>query len=105
MLGAMHGLGILYANQGKLGEAEKMYQRALKGYEKVLDLGIATSYVPVLITFYKQKTAYDIQGDIDRARAMYSRALVGYQRVFEHDHPSCQDLRDRLATLETSVTD
>ena len=31
-----HNLGDLYTNQGKLAETEKMYQRALKGYEKAL---------------------------------------------------------------------
>ena len=30
----MHGLGMLFADQGKLAEAEKMYQRALEGKEK-----------------------------------------------------------------------
>ncbi|KFY30536.1 hypothetical protein V494_08120, partial [Pseudogymnoascus sp. VKM F-4513 (FW-928)] len=29
-----HSLGLLYASQGKLVEAEQMYQRALEGYEK-----------------------------------------------------------------------
>ena len=33
-LAARHSLGNLYADQDKLGEAEKMYQRALDGYEK-----------------------------------------------------------------------
>lgn len=33
LLGAIHGLGMLYTDQGKLGEAEKIYQRALEGYE------------------------------------------------------------------------
>ena len=32
---AFHNLGLLYADQGKLGEAEEMYQRALDGKEKV----------------------------------------------------------------------
>ena len=31
---AFHSLGYLYADQGKLAEAEKMYRRALSGYEK-----------------------------------------------------------------------
>src|SRR3569833_1721506 len=31
-----HMLGILYANQGQLAEAESMYQRALEGYEKAI---------------------------------------------------------------------
>jgi hypothetical protein len=32
-LSIVNNLGILYQNQGKLGEAEQMYKRALKGYE------------------------------------------------------------------------
>ncbi|RYO00078.1 hypothetical protein AA0121_g13436 [Alternaria tenuissima] len=31
---AIHNLGLLYADQGKLDKAEEMYQRALEGYEK-----------------------------------------------------------------------
>lgn len=34
-LGAVINLGNLYANQGKLVEAQQMYKRALQGYEKV----------------------------------------------------------------------
>jgi tetratricopeptide (TPR) repeat protein len=33
-LSTINNLGNLYADQGKLGEAEKMYRRALDGYEK-----------------------------------------------------------------------
>lgn len=36
MLYAIHQLGLLYADQGRLTKADKMYQRALKGYEKAL---------------------------------------------------------------------
>jgi hypothetical protein len=36
VLNTVGNLGILYKNQGKLGEAEKMYERALQGYEKAL---------------------------------------------------------------------
>jgi hypothetical protein len=35
-LDTVNNLGILYWNQGKLKEAEEMYQRALKGYEEAL---------------------------------------------------------------------
>ena len=35
-LDAVHLLGLLYSDQGKLAEAEKMYQRALDGKEKAL---------------------------------------------------------------------
>lgn len=40
VLDAVHMLGVLYADQGRLGEAEKMYQRALRGYEEAL--GVST---------------------------------------------------------------
>jgi Tfp pilus assembly protein PilF len=33
---AIHMLSYLYVDQGKLDEAEKMYQRALQGREKAL---------------------------------------------------------------------
>src|ERR1700741_2582461 len=33
-LDTVNNLGNLYANQGKMDEAERMYQRALQGYEK-----------------------------------------------------------------------
>ena len=35
-LGTVNNLGNLYKEQGKRDEAEKMYQRALEGYEKAL---------------------------------------------------------------------
>src|SRR5437773_7526126 len=35
-LHGLHSLGRLYGNQGKLAEAEAMYQRALAGKEKAL---------------------------------------------------------------------
>ena len=36
-LGTVNNLGLLYADQGKMAEAEEMYMRALKGYEKIYD--------------------------------------------------------------------
>ncbi|KAF2181783.1 hypothetical protein K469DRAFT_541438, partial [Zopfia rhizophila CBS 207.26] len=36
ILHAIHLLSLLYADQGKLGDAEKMYERALRGYEEAL---------------------------------------------------------------------
>jgi tetratricopeptide (TPR) repeat protein len=35
---ALHSMGNLYKSQGKLDEAEKMYQRALRGKEKAWGL-------------------------------------------------------------------
>jgi Tfp pilus assembly protein PilF len=36
-LNTVNNLGILYADQGKLDEAEKMYMRALQGKEEPFD--------------------------------------------------------------------
>lgn len=35
-LNAFNNLGVLYADPGRLDEAEKMYVRILQGYEKAL---------------------------------------------------------------------
>jgi tetratricopeptide (TPR) repeat protein len=43
--GAFNGLGNLYFNQGKLKEAEKMYQRALAGKEKALGPDIRPLFI------------------------------------------------------------
>jgi hypothetical protein len=71
-------LGLLYSSQIKLGEAEKMCQRALEGYEKALGSDIAASYIPALNTAYNLGLLFASQGDKGRASAMYSRALAGY---------------------------
>jgi Tfp pilus assembly protein PilF len=49
-LDTVNNLGNLHANQGKLGEAEQMYQRALRGKEKAL--GAVQKRCIELIKFY-----------------------------------------------------
>ena len=63
----MHGLGMLYADQGKLGEAEKMYQRALEGYEKAL----GPEHTSTLITVNNLGLLYADQGKLGEAEKMY----------------------------------
>ncbi|OCK72888.1 FabD/lysophospholipase-like protein, partial [Lepidopterella palustris CBS 459.81] len=73
MVYAIHGLGMLYANQGKLGEAEKMYQRALQGYEKAL----GAEHTSTLNTVNNLGNLYADQGKLGKAEKMYQRALQG----------------------------
>ena len=47
-LDTVNSLGSLYADQGKLAEAEKMYERALRGYEGALGVGDIGTYRPTL---------------------------------------------------------
>jgi hypothetical protein len=47
-LDIVNNLGNLYVNQNKLAEAEKMYIRALQGWEEVLELELMLSYLLAL---------------------------------------------------------
>ncbi|KXJ85413.1 Tetratricopeptide repeat-domain-containing protein, partial [Microdochium bolleyi] len=73
----VNNLGILYRNQGKLDEAEKMYLRALRGYEKAL----GPDHTSTLDTVNNLGNLYSHQGKLDEAEKMYLRALHGYERA------------------------
>lgn len=60
-------LGNLCADQGKLAEAEKMYQRALQGYEKALGL----EHTSTLAAVNNLGLFYADQGKLDEAEKMY----------------------------------
>ncbi|KAL4985113.1 hypothetical protein BDW68DRAFT_189921 [Aspergillus falconensis] len=71
--GALAGLGTLYYTQGKLKEAEEMYQQALAGYEKLL----SPDHISTLNT-----------GKLKEAEQMYQRALAGKEKALGPDHTS-----------------
>ena len=73
LTGAIHNLGMLYANQGKLNAAEEMYARALQGYEKAL----GRDHTSTLQTVGNLGILYRDQGKLDAAEEMYARALQG----------------------------
>ncbi|KAH9203501.1 P-loop containing nucleoside triphosphate hydrolase protein, partial [Leptodontidium sp. 2 PMI_412] len=85
-LDTVNNLGLLYADQGKLVEAEQMYQRALQGYEKAIGLDNITTYVPALNTISNLGLLFERQADLAKARTMFSKALRGYEQVFGPDH-------------------
>jgi tetratricopeptide (TPR) repeat protein len=72
---ALHSLGLLYADQGKLAEAEAMYERALEGKEKAL----GPDHTSTLLTVNNLGLLYADQGKLVEAEAMYERALQGYE--------------------------
>ncbi|TVY12481.1 Nephrocystin-3, partial [Lachnellula arida] len=72
---AFHNLGNLYADQGKLAEAEAMYNRALQGNEEAL----GPNHTSTLDTVHNLGTLYKDQGKLAEAEAMYERALQGYE--------------------------
>ncbi|CAN9399574.1 unnamed protein product [Alternaria alternata] len=68
---------ILYYNQGWLGEAEKMYERALRGKEGALGVGHSST----LNTVNNLGLLYKNQGRLWEAEKMYDRALRGYEEL------------------------
>ncbi|OXV09494.1 hypothetical protein Egran_02743, partial [Elaphomyces granulatus] len=84
---ALFSLGRLYADQGKLDEAEKMYQRALQGYEKAW----GSNHTLTLNTVNNLGLLYKSQGKLDEAEKMYQRALQGYENAWGPDHTSTLD--------------
>jgi Tfp pilus assembly protein PilF len=79
---AYHNLGLLYADQGKLVEAEQMYQRALQGYEKAW----GPEHTSTLGTVNNLGLLYADQGKLVEAKQMYQRALQGYEKAVGVDN-------------------
>jgi tetratricopeptide (TPR) repeat protein len=67
----LDSLGNLYLDQGKLGEAEKMFERALQGREKVL----GSEHTSTLDTVNNLGILYRNLGKLGEAEKMYERAL------------------------------
>ena len=64
-------MGLLYAGQGKLDKAEKIYRRALQGKEKAW----GPEHTSTLDTVNNLGNLYRNQGKLDEAEKMYQRAL------------------------------
>ena len=80
--GAFLWLGNLYSDQGKLKEAEVMYQRALAGYEQAL----GPDHMFTLDTVNSLGSLYKHQDKLKEAEMMYQRALAGYEQAFSPDY-------------------
>jgi tetratricopeptide (TPR) repeat protein len=92
---ALHSLGNLYADQGKLGEAEKMYQRALQGKEKAL----SAEHTSTLQTVNNLGILYRDQGKLGEAEKMYQRALQGREKALGAEHTLTLDTVHNLGLL------
>jgi tetratricopeptide (TPR) repeat protein len=93
---------MLYADQGKLAEAEVMYDRALQGYEDALSFELASSYSPALNTVFAYGDLFSQSDRKDMAKAMYNRALSGYTTVQGPSSKRCRQLEDRLQALQVA---
>ena len=79
-LDTVNNLGNLYSVQGKLDEAEKMYMRALQGYEEALGVELVKTCIPALKTMTNLGDLYS-ETRPDESQAMYAKALAGYTIV------------------------
>lgn len=76
---ALHNLGDLFVDQGRLDDAEAMYERALRGKEKAL----GPEHTSTLDTVYNLGILYMDQGRLDESEAMYERALQGKEKALK----------------------
>ena len=83
------------ADQGKLAEAEKMYQRALEGYEKAW----GPEHTSTLDTVNNLGNLYPDQGKMAEAEKMYERALEGYEKAWGPEHISTLDTVNKLGIV------
>ncbi|KAK2052402.1 TPR-like protein, partial [Colletotrichum caudatum] len=90
-----HYLGNLYKSQGRLKEAEAMYQRALEGKEKAW----GPDHTSTLDTVNNLGNLYKSQGRLKEAEAMYQRALEGKEKAWGPDHTSTLDTVNNLGLL------
>jgi len=86
--------GNFYRNQGRLREAEKMYNRALAGYEKAW----GPVHTSTLSTVNNLGLLYADQGRLTEAEMMYNRALAGYEKAWGPEHTSTLDTVNNLGT-------
>jgi tetratricopeptide (TPR) repeat protein len=92
---ALLQLGNLYFDQGKLKEAETMYQRALAGYEKAVD----PDHMPILDTINNLDVLYSNQRKLKETETIYQQALAGYKKAIDPDHISTLDTVNNLGIL------
>lgn len=95
---AFQQLGLLYKNQEKLEEAEKMLERALRGYEQVL----GPDHTSTLETVNNLSNLYINQGKLEEAEKKYERALRRMEKGVGPDHTSTLYTANKLGNLYVS---
>ena len=91
----LHHLGDLFLDQGWHSDAEAMYERALRGYEKAW----GPEHTSTLNTVNNLGILYKNQGRLSDAEAMYERALRGKEKAWGLEHTSTLDTVNNLGNL------
>jgi tetratricopeptide (TPR) repeat protein len=98
VLDAVHLLGLLYYDQGKLDKAEQMYERALRGYEALGSVHVQ-QYLPALNTLENMGDLYAKQDEVAKAQGMYAMALSGLTSVLGQSSQRCIILAAKIDAL------
>ena len=104
-LNTVNNLGNLYADQGKLAEAEKMYGRALRGYKEALGNELVASYLPALNSMIGIGDLFSKTDRNSMAEEMYTRALSGYKVAQGPSSKRCSEIEGRLKALQFMPAD
>jgi tetratricopeptide (TPR) repeat protein len=78
----LNNLALVYERQGKYGEAEGLYQRALAIREKAL----GRDHPDVAQTLHNLANVYLSQGKYGEAEGLYQRALAIREKALGRDH-------------------
>ncbi|OCK73609.1 hypothetical protein K432DRAFT_312428, partial [Lepidopterella palustris CBS 459.81] len=101
----VNNLGNLYADLGRLDEAEKMYQRALTGYEKALGQKAVKKNIPALNTAKNLANLFWQTGRAKEAEELYGKALFGVESVFGRLSDRYRDIAEALDELRSNCKD
>ena len=90
-------LGLLYADQGRLKDAEAMYRRALDGYEKALGSHQLTTYIPALNTLENFGMLCMSVGRREEALLYLCKARDGVEGVWGPNCQRCERISIKIA--------
>jgi tetratricopeptide (TPR) repeat protein len=85
----------LYWSQGRYEEAERLYRRALEGWEEML----GPKHLDTLGAVYNLARVYWSQGRYEEAERLYQRALEGWEETLGPKHPETLRTVQNLAIV------
>jgi len=91
----LNGLADLYRDQGKYGEAEPLYQRALHIREQQL----GRDHPETAETIHDLAQLWETRGNSEEARASYERALAVRKQALGRRHPKTTETCARFIAL------
>jgi tetratricopeptide (TPR) repeat protein len=95
---AIHLLADLYRDQGRLGEAEQMFNQVLQGKTEVL----GPTHAITLDTVNNLGLLYAYSSKLCEAEKLYEQALRGKEKIYGPTHLSTLDTVNNLGNLYTA---